>query len=167
MFTVQIIFAPWRLQYVQNSDAENACIFCDMAASSSAEDEARLVLCRGQRCFVVLNKFPYITGHLMVIPYRHLDDPVAADAAEMGELMALAQRAVSALRETYRPQGFNIGMNVGKVAGAGIEDHIHLHVMPRWGGDTNFMTVVGQARIIPEDLVETWRKLRPFFADIR
>lgn len=164
MSTVQIIFAPWRLQYVQNSDAENACIFCDMAASSPDGDEARLVLHRGTSAFVVLNKFPYITGHLMVVPYRHLSDPVAATAEEMAEIMNLAMRAVEALRQVYHPQGFNLGMNVGKVAGAGIEVHIHLHVMPRWGGDTNFMTVVGQARIIPEDLAQTWRKLRPLFS---
>jgi ATP adenylyltransferase len=133
---------------------------------ASPDDEANLILHRGTHNFVVLNRFPYITGHMMIVPYRHLSQPTDATAQELGEMMDLAKTALTALKEQYNPHGFNMGMNIGRVAGAGIEDHIHMHMLPRWDGDTNFLTVVGDARIIPESLEETYRKLKIFFRDL-
>lgn len=136
------------------------CVFCDALAP---EGDASLVLFRGVTCYVVLNLYPYNNGHLMVVPRRHIDSLAAASADERAELMELTRRAEVALGEAYRPHGMNMGINLGRSGGAGIVDHVHIHVVPRWEGDTNFMTVVGEARVLPESLAQTAEKLRPIF----
>jgi ATP adenylyltransferase len=154
------IWAPWRLDYVKDAskDIEEQCIFC--AKPAEQDDEANLIVHRGERCYVILNLFPYTNGHLMVAPYEHtgrlqdLDDETAA------ELMALARRAMARLDQVYEPHGFNVGLNQGRVAGAGVEHHIHLHVVPRWGGDTNFMPVVADTRVMPQTLEQSYAALR-------
>lgn len=135
------------------------CIFCDAAEPSRAE----LILIRGRVSFVILNKYPYNNGHLMVVPNRHAPNLATMTAEEQAELMTLTRHAEMALTEAYAPHGINIGINLGKPAGAGVLDHLHVHLVPRWNGDTNFMTVVGQVRVLPEDLSETAKKLRPIF----
>jgi len=136
------------------------CLFCVKPRSQDAEAH---ILYRGQHCYVILNRFPYNNGHLMVVPYAHVASLEDLDTETMVELMALTQLSLRVLREAYDPQGFNIGINVGGVAGAGVADHIHLHVVPRWSGDTNYMTVVAETRVIPEWLDQTYRRLRPLF----
>jgi ATP adenylyltransferase len=135
------------------------CVFCE--ACSGAEDS--LVVFRGAACFVILNKFPYNNGHLMVVPNRHIASLAEAESGELHELMTLARRSELAIREAYAPHGLNMGLNLGKPAGAGILDHLHMHVVPRWNGDTNFMTVVGETRVLPEDLLDTAARLKPIF----
>jgi ATP adenylyltransferase len=140
----------------------DSCIFCD-AARNPADDERNFVLHRGAHTFVILNLYPYISGHLMIAPYAHLGELDAAPKEATDEIMDLTKRCQTALREIYHPQGFNLGMNLGRAAGAGIADHIHMHLMPRWSGDTNFMTSVAETRVLPEDLATTYRKLREKF----
>jgi len=140
----------------------DSCIFCD-AVRDPADDESNFVLHRGAHTFVILNLYPYISGHLMIAPYGHLGELDTAPKETTDEIMDLTKRCQTALRETYRPQGFNMGMNLGRAAGAGIADHIHMHLMPRWSGDTNFMTSVAETRVLPEDLSTTYRKLREKF----
>ena len=135
------------------------CVFCQ----AQGGDQASLVVFRGRTCFVILNKFPYNNGHLMVVPNRHVASLVAATEEERCELIDLARRAEIALGEAYAPHGLNMGINMGKPAGAGVLDHVHLHVVPRWNGDTNYMTVVGETRVLPEELDQTAEKLRPIF----
>jgi ATP adenylyltransferase len=153
------------MEYIRRGEGGDGggCLFCDLAAAGRDQDEANHLLARGQLSFVLLNAFPYNPGHLMVAPYRHVGDFEELTAAELAELMAFASRAIGALREESGPHGFNLGMNLGQVAGAGIADHLHLHLVPRWGGDTNFMPVVGQTKVLPELLDETYRRLRPWF----
>jgi ATP adenylyltransferase len=150
------LWAPWRLEYIQQADELDRCIFC--------EPEEELVVARSERGLVLLNKFPYASGHLMVAPTRHTGDFGSLDDAEAAELHALAARGLAALRTVYRPDGFNLGWNLGRVAGAGIEDHVHLHVVPRWNGDTNFMPVLADLKVLPEHLLETRRRLTEVWA---
>ncbi len=138
------------------------CIFC-LAQQDPDKDKENYVLYRAEHNFVILNRYPYITGHLMVAPFAHLGELDAASKAVSDEMMDLAKRCQAALREIYRPDGFNLGMNLGKSAGAGVADHIHLHIMPRWSGDTNFMTTVAETRVLSEELSMTYQKLRPKF----
>jgi len=138
------------------------CIFC-LAQQDPDKDKENYVLYRAEHNFVILNRYPYITGHLMVAPFAHLGELDAASKAVSDEMMDLAKHCQVALRDIYRPDGFNLGMNLGRSAGAGIADHIHLHIMPRWSGDTNFMTTVAETRVLPEDLSMTYQKLRPKF----
>jgi len=161
---VERLWSPWRAKYIASGvDAQSAtCVFCEICRR--AEDDANnYVVFRGQLNFVILNLFPYTTGHLLVMPYAHLGEFDAAPKEVTDEMMDLAKRSQTALRGVYRPAGFNLGMNLGAVAGAGIVDHIHVHVLPRWGGDTNFMTSVGETRVLPESLVDTYKKLRAAF----
>lgn len=153
---MHVIWAPWRMEYIE-SDKMKECIFC--AAVEEEEDSKRHVLYRDENAFIIMNKYPYISGHLMVAPYRHLSEMEELDMEEMAEMMKLAGKCVAALKKGYNPHGFNIGMNVGAVAGAGIENHIHLHVVPRWKGDTNFMPVISGTRVVPESLDATYNKL--------
>jgi ATP adenylyltransferase len=146
------LWAPWRLEYIVKADEERECIFC-------APDDALLVH-RGERALVVLNKFPYSSGHLMVAPTRHTGDFAALDGDEAAEIHSLAASAMGALAQEYAPQGFNLGWNLGRIAGAGIVDHVHMHVVPRWTGDTNFMPVLADVKVLPEHLLETARRLR-------
>lgn len=138
-----------------------ACIFCDAVNAGGADDE--LVVCRGRACYVLLNRYPYNNGHLMVVPNRHVASLASASPEELSELMELARRSEVALTEAYAPHGLNVGVNLGKAAGAGVVDHLHIHLVPRWNGDTNFMTVVGEARVLPEELQQSVARLRPIF----
>ncbi len=146
-----------------NQGHSAGCIFCDHPGRGVSAETLTIFL--GERAFVLLNRFPYTSGHLMVVPFRHVATPVALEPGEWAEMGALVQRSVRALEATYRPQGFNIGMNVGRAGGAGIEDHCHMHVVPRWFGDNNFVPVVGDTRVIPEALEVTHQRLVAAFAD--
>jgi ATP adenylyltransferase len=157
------IWAPWRLEYVKDAakDNEDECIFC--AKPAADDDEANLIVHRGERCFVILNLFPYTNGHLMVAPYEHVGALQDLDADTVAEIMALAQKAMRRLEEVYSPQGYNVGFNQGRIAGAGFENHIHMHVVPRWGGDTNFMPVLADTRVMPQTLQQSYEALRGGF----
>jgi ATP adenylyltransferase len=160
------LWSPWRMEYIrrgEGGESNQGCVFCDLPAADPGHDEANHLLVRGEVSFVLLNAFPYNPGHLMVAPYRHVGDYLDLTPDELAEMTALAGRAIRAMREDSEPHGFNLGMNLGQVAGAGIADHLHLHLVPRWGGDTNFMPVVGRTKVLPELLDETWRRLRPHF----
>ncbi len=154
------LWSPWRLAYITGGASPGGCVFCHALADAEAEP---LIVHRGTTCFVILNLFPYNNGHLMVIPNRHVASLASATPEERGELMELTARAETALTEAYAPHGMNMGINLGKPAGAGVLDHVHVHVVPRWEGDTNFMTVVGQTRVLPETLPATAARLRPIF----
>ncbi len=146
----------------KGKDDAGGCIFCAYAAAPPSEDRAHLLLWRGARVFIIMNLYPYNNGHLMVVPYLHTADLTDLDAETGGEMMALLQRCLPMFKATMNPQGYNIGMNLGGVAGAGIADHVHMHIVPRWGGDTNFMPIVGQTRVLPELLHDTYDKLRAY-----
>ena len=158
------IWAPWRLAYVTDAakDNEEECIFCAKPAQDS--DAENLIVHRGERCFVMLNLFPYTNGHLMIAPYEHTATLPELDADTVAELMALAQRGMSLLEDEYSPHGYNVGFNQGRVAGAGFEHHIHMHVVPRWGGDTNFMPVLADTRVMPQSLEESYAALANRFS---
>lgn len=158
------LWSPWRTKYLESGADSHTdeCVFCRIAEDSE-HDEQNLVLHRGHLAFVVLNLYPYISGHLMVVPYLHTGEFGATAKEITDEMMDLTKRGQTALREVYSPAGFNVGMNLGAAAGAGVVDHIHIHVLPRWSGDTNFMTTVGETRVLPEDLGTTYSKLQPKF----
>jgi ATP adenylyltransferase len=151
------LWAPWRLEYVQSADTQDGCFFC--AAAASDDDEGQLVVHRGERAFVLLNKFPYASGHLLVAPYRHGLNFGDLDDADALEVHRLGAQGLEALAAAYGPEGYNLGWNIGRIAGAGVPDHGHLHVVPRWAGDTNFMPVLGDVKVIPEHLSATRAKL--------
>jgi ATP adenylyltransferase len=153
------------MEYIKGSDRHESCFLCE--TSAARDDQANLIVARGPEAFVILNRFPYNTGHLMVAPYRHVGELDELTHPELDEIWAWTRRSVSAHREASQPQGFNIGMNLGTVAGAGVPGHIHLHVVPRWDGDTNFMPVVGDTKVLPELLSETYARLRPLLTDGR
>ena len=182
------LWTPWRYNYVSRADQRQrkgvpvaldawngdfGCVFCNMIAavdhavdtgmSREVAEKAAYIVSRGETCFVCLNAFPYSTGHVMVIPYRHTDSLAGLESATAMEMMTLAQRTETCLRQVYRPDGLNFGLNLGESAGAGVADHIHLHALPRWSGDTNFMTVIAETRVLPETLEITWSKLRAAF----
>jgi ATP adenylyltransferase len=159
---MQRLWTPWRMAYVTTTSEVHACVFCG-AQDETNPGPAALMVFRGRTCFVILNLYPYNNGHLMVVPYRHVASLDGMSAGERDELMELTRRAEVALTEAYRPHGLNIGINLGKAAGAGVVDHLHVHLVPRWNGDTNFMSVVGDTRVLPEDLHESAARLRPIF----
>lgn len=152
------LWAPWRIEYVAGEKSEG-CILCQKLHEE--DDEDNYILYRGQHTFIILNAFPYNSGHLMVAPYEHTGRFTQLSPAQVGEMMQLAQICIQALREGLKPDGINLGMNIGQAAGAGIDDHVHLHIVPRWIGDTNYMTAVAQTRIVPQALAESARQLRP------
>ncbi len=161
----ELVWAPWRIQYVKDESAGGfegpECVFCDLPAQ---QDDARsYILHRGARAYVVMNLYPYNNGHVMTVPYEHTDTLRALDGETLAEVMQLTQRAQAALEEALRPQGFNLGINQGAAAGAGIADHLHLHLVPRWVGDTNFMPALGDTRVIPQHVDETYALLRGAF----
>jgi ATP adenylyltransferase len=159
---VDRLWAPWRMPYIMSTvKPDEGCVFCTMLAQ--AEDERNLILHRGERAFVLLNLFPYNNGHLMVVPLRHTGDYNSLTADEHIELTALLARAQRALAATMSPHGFNIGMNLGRTSGAGIVDHLHYHIVPRWNGDNNFMSVVADTKVISESLADTYRRLKAVF----
>jgi ATP adenylyltransferase len=151
------LWSPWRLEYLMEPKAED-CIFCH--AAESGDDRGNLVLLRGERVFLILNRFPYNNGHFMVVPYSHVPSLEDLDESILTEMMLLLNRGLGALRAVMFPDGFNVGANLGQVAGAGIEDHVHLHAVPRWMGDTNFMPVVGDMRVVPQTWLQTYDDLR-------
>jgi ATP adenylyltransferase len=155
------LWSPWRYQYVSKSGPQAGCIFC--AKGSEQRDRENYVIYRASRNFVILNLYPYATGHLMVVPYDHVGSLAAAPEETVEEMMRIARTAEIHLRAVYNPHGFNIGLNLGEAAGAGVPGHIHLHVLPRWAGDTNFMTTIGETRVIPEILDVTYEKLKKSF----
>jgi len=157
------LWSPWRYQYVQKEKTGDGCVFCRAAAAEL--DQENLVVHRGRNNFVMLNLYPYSTGHLMVVPYQHVDNLQDATRETLEEMILLVRDAQRHLGTVYRAPGFNLGMNLGESAGAGIAEHIHMHVLPRWPGDTNFMTTVAETRVLPEDLAVTWRKLSAAFAN--
>jgi ATP adenylyltransferase len=158
---VERLWSPWRLSYVAGGGGgDKGCIFCGAVAGTYGAD---LVLLHGRTCFVLLNLYPYNNGHLMVVPNRHIATLASASSDELAEMMQLVRHAERALGEAYTPHGVNVGMNLGRPAGAGIVDHLHMHVVPRWNGDTNFMTVFGDTRVLPEALDQTAARLRPIF----
>jgi ATP adenylyltransferase len=152
------LWAPWRLEYIESADDEGGgCIFCNAAASDADEDT--LVVARAEQVFAMLNKFPYASGHLLIAPLRHVGDFGELRDEEVLELHRLAASGIAALAQTFGPQGYNAGWNLGRIAGAGVVDHVHLHLVPRWAGDTNFMPVLADVKVLPEHLLDTRRKL--------
>ena len=161
------IWSPWRMAYIQAAKEQGeggGCIFCDLPAEG--DDERTMILARGELAFVIVNSFPYNPGHLMVAPFRHVGAFTSLEAPELADVDALVARSIRALEQEMEPHGYNLGMNLGRVAGAGIPDHVHWHLVPRWNGDTNFMPVVGQTRVLPELLEETYARLRPRFEGV-
>jgi ATP adenylyltransferase len=154
--TLKRIWAPWRMKYIL-SDKGQGCVFCE--ALKAGDDRARYIVHRGEKAFIILNMFPYTNGHLMIVPYAHVGDLVQLDRETMGDMMLLTQKALQALRDAMGPHGFNVGLNLGEAAGAGIRDHVHIHIVPRWHNDTNFMPALADVRVIPESLPDTYAKL--------
>jgi ATP adenylyltransferase len=154
------IWTPWRYQYMKEAASGRPveCIFCE--AATRKDDAETLVVYRGANSFIILNRYPYTSGHVMVVPYAHVPDLAGCDRATLDEMMQLAQRVEGAFRQTYSPDGMNLGMNLGRAAGAGVAGHVHMHVLPRWFGDSNFMTVTGETRVHPEELSTTYQRLR-------
>ena len=160
------LWSPWRLAYIEGPKDKSTCVFCRHAqeARANPDDPDSLVLTTGAHAYVVLNRYPYNNGHVMVVPYQHTSTLTTLSTEELDEMMRLTARCEQALREAYPLEGLNVGINLGKAAGAGIEEHLHIHLVPRWHGDTNFMTVIGETRVLPEDLASTARRLRGVFA---
>jgi ATP adenylyltransferase len=162
------LWSPWRYDYIkagssgEKQESPSSCVFCELL-ESAGDDESKYIVHRAAHNFIILNLYPYISGHTMIVPYAHLPELSAAPKETTDELMDLTKRCQAAMREIYRPDGFNLGMNLGRAAGAGVADHLHLHIMPRWMGDTNFMTTVGETRVHPEALTTTYQKLRAHF----
>ena len=156
------LWTPWRYRYVAQADKTDDCIFCSALAAN--DDAGRKIIHRGRLNFIILNLYPYTTGHSMVVPYKHVPDLAACDAETLAEHIGLAQRLQIALARLYNPEGFNLGMNIGRCAGAGVTGHVHMHVLPRWTGDASFMTTVSETRLHPEDIGVTYAKLRAEFA---
>jgi ATP adenylyltransferase len=155
---MKYIWSPWRMSYILQNKDENGCVFCK--AQEIPDGSENLILYRGKRSFVILNRYPYTSGHLMVVPFQHEASLEGLDAATRAELLELANQVMKMLGNEYQAQGFNVGINIGEAAGAGITDHIHLHVVPRWSGDTNFMSSLGETRVLPETLEDTYRRMK-------
>jgi ATP adenylyltransferase len=159
------LYTPWRREFIEAAPAaDDECFLCHALAADPSRDRERLVLYRGRRAFVLMNKYPYNSGHLLVAPNEHVADFVGLDAETLLELAQLEQRCVDVLGRVYRPQAYNLGLNLGRAAGAGLPDHLHVHVVPRWNGDTNFMPIVGNTKVLPESLEQTYDRLAPSFS---
>ena len=159
---MDFLWTPWRYTYVTNADKAEGCVFC---LKQKEDDRAALIVHRGKHCFVILNAYPYTSGHVMVVPYAHLDSLLNLPQEASFEMMELTQRLEGVLRQLYHPDGINLGMNIGKAAGAGVAGHIHMHVLPRWVADANFMTTIGETRVLPEDLETTWERVKQVFSN--
>jgi len=157
------LWSPWRMEYILAPKTEEGCIFCDGLKETDSPEN--LIVYRGSKAFVMLNRFPYTSGHLMIVPYEHQPSLELLDPESRADVMELAARALEVIQAVYSPQGFNLGMNIGNAAGAGISEHVHLHVVPRWVGDTNFMSSVSQVRVLPELLEETYRRVKEAWGD--
>jgi ATP adenylyltransferase len=158
---MNFLFTPWRYAYITTANNPGDCLFCTVAEAK--DDEQALIVHRGKFCFVILNAFPYTSGHTMVVPYEHVDELQKLSQSAAEEMIALTQRLEGIMRELYHPDGLNLGMNLGKAAGAGVAAHIHMHILPRWFGDVNFMTSVSETRVLPEDLQTTYKRIRSKF----
>lgn len=158
------IWAPWRMEYIEDSESEE-CIFCEKPKMKS--DRKNYILYKGCLSFVILNIFPYAYSHIMIAPYRHISSFTKLKKEEIFEVALIVQKSIEILRKTFKPDGFNIGVNEGKIAGAGVEEHMHVHVVPRWAGDTNFMPTLAETKVFPEHLHTTYRKLFPLFKKIK
>ncbi len=156
------LWTPWRYAYVTGADRTTGCIFCD--APKETDGKAHIVY-RGTQCYIILNTYPYTNGHVMIVPYAHLDELQKLPSAAAAEMMTLTQRMEVVLRSLYRPDGINLGMNIGKAAGAGVAGHIHMHILPRWVADANFASVIGETRVLPEALEVTWQRIRQALAE--
>jgi ATP adenylyltransferase len=156
------LFSPWRYAYITSDEPPaGACIFCDKPKEAEAASDARnYIVHRGKECFIILNAFPYTSGHVMVVPYQHADELQKISNGAAAEMMALTQKMEGVLRRLYRPEGLNVGMNIGKAAGAGIAGHIHMHILPRWTADANFVSVIGETRVLPEALDVTYKRIK-------
>ena len=152
------LWSPWRMKYIQANKTENGCVFCKV--QEMPDNEENLIVHRGELAYVIMNRFPYTSGHVLIIPYVHENNLEVLDSATRAEMMELATKTMTVLRAIYNPQGFNFGANIGAAAGAGIAPHVHLHIVPRWAGDTNFMSALGDTRVIPEALKETYKRVR-------
>ncbi|MBW2028325.1 MAG: HIT domain-containing protein [Deltaproteobacteria bacterium] len=158
---MKVLWAPWRMEYINSDQKDEGCIFCP--GEDREEDEERLILYVGSMTIVMMNRYPYNNGHLLVAPVRHVPEFRDLSGDEVLDLMSLVSRSIEVLRHVMKPEGFNVGLNIGRVAGAGMEYHMHFHIVPRWNGDTNVMTVLGDVRVIPEHIRETYGKLKPLF----
>lgn len=163
MSRFDILWSPWRMQYIQTAREPGGCIFCEKAGQEAGRDRENLILYRGTRAFVIMNLYPYNPGHLMVAPYDHRPNLTELTPEVRCELIELLSLAIKVLAEAMRPDGYNLGGNIGRVSGAGVADHVHLHIVPRWEGDTNFMPVLSHTRVMPEGLLTTYDRLRPLF----
>ena len=161
---MKVLWAPWRMDYILSNGKGEGCIFCP--GEDRAKDEDRLILYVGSTTMVMMNRYPYINGHLLVAPIRHVKGLELLTEEESLDLLVTVRKSIEILKKAMRAEGFNVGLNLGKVAGAGVEEHLHFHIVPRWNGDTNYMTVFGEVRVIPEHIRETHRKLRPYFEKI-
>ncbi|MEW6085152.1 MAG: HIT domain-containing protein [Chloroflexota bacterium] len=155
------LWAPWRMTYIENHDKEDGCVFC--SAQAKKDSAENLIAFRGERAYVILNRYPYTSGHLMVIPFVHKPNLEELDSATRAEMFELTTRCTTVLKNIYNPQGFNVGVNIGEAAGAGVKEHVHIHIVPRWKGDTNFMSTVGQTRVLPEELEATYQRVKNEF----
>ncbi len=158
------LWSPWRMKYIESNQSEDGCVFCNAHARN--DDASKLIPFRGERNFVILNLYPYTSGHLMVVPFDHIPTLEDLDIVARAEMMELTSQCVVVLKKVYRPQGFNIGANIGSAAGAGVPGHVHVHIVPRWGGDTNFMSTLGETRVLPEAIEETYKRIRKGFESI-
>ncbi len=155
------LWSPWRMEYIENHGKEDGCVFCK--AAGAPDSSANLIVYRGQLAFVILNRYPYTSGHMMVVPFDHKPNLEQLDAATRGEMIELTSRATTVLRDIYNTEAFNVGLNIGEAAGAGVKEHVHIHVVPRWVGDTNFMSSLAETRVLPELLEDTWTRIRVGF----
>jgi ATP adenylyltransferase len=160
---LEYLWSPWRMEYIMSEKDEGHCTLCVEAAKPDGLEN--LVVYHGKRVFLILNRFPYTSGHIMVVPFEHCASLEQLDSATMTELMEITAKSLVVLRKVYRPEGYNIGMNIGEVSGAGITDHVHIHVVPRWGGDTNFMSTLASTRVLPETLEDTFTRIRKAWED--
>jgi ATP adenylyltransferase len=151
------IWSPWRMKYIEKTEKEEGCVFCN--AQAKEDNATNLIAFRGQFSFVILNRYPYTSGHLMVIPFKHVATLEELDPATRAEMIELTSQCMTVLRKTYNPQAFNMGANIGEAAGAGVPGHFHIHIVPRWGGDTNFMSTLGETRVLPESMEDTYKRV--------
>jgi ATP adenylyltransferase len=163
--SLEHIWSPWRMEYIQSSKNEAVCVFC--VGLSAHNDEQNLIVFRGERVFVILNRYPYTSGHVMIVPFDHKPSLEGIDGETRAEMMELATKATSVLGEIYQAEGFNLGINIGEAAGAGIAGHVHMHVVPRWFGDTNFMSTLGSTRVLPESLEESYRRIQESWQHVK
>ncbi len=155
------LWSPWRMKYIEKDEKEEGCVFC--IAQTQNDSAANLIAFRGERAYVILNLYPYTSGHLMVVPIEHKPNLEELDSSTRAEMMELTSQCMTVLRKIYNPQAFNMGANIGEAAGAGILDHVHIHIVPRWAGDTNFISTLGETRVLPEALEDTYKRVREGF----